>query len=119
MKVKSRKEARLHRHKRIRKSVEGVADCPRLSIMISNSSMYAQMIDDQSGRTLVSASGLKEGNPTVEKALALGQRLGAAAKEQGLSRFVVDRGGFRFHGRVKAIVDGVLESGLTNGKEAK
>ncbi len=119
MRIQSRKQARVHRHKRIRKTVRGTADCPRLSIMISNSSMYAQMIDDREGRTLVAATSGKDERVTVAGAEALGKRLGAAASEKGLKRFVVDRGGFRFHGRVRAIVDGVLASGLTNGKEAK
>jgi len=120
MKVKTRKELRAQRHKRVRAKVSGTADCPRLSMMISTRHMYVQMIDDAAGVTLVAAGSLKdEGNPCVAKALALGQRLGEAAKAKGLSRFVVDRGGYRYHGRVKAIVDGVLEAGLTNAKEAK
>jgi len=119
MKILSRKSARISRHKRIRKRVQGTAACPRLAIMVSNRSMYAQLIDDTVGRTLASASSLKEGNPTVASAQALGERLGASAREAGIQRFVSDRGGFRFHGRVKAIVDGVLASGLSNGKEAK
>lgn len=119
MKILSRKSARLQRHKRIRKRVNGTAACPRLSIMVSNRSLYAQLIDDTVGRTLVSANSLKQGNPTVASAQALGEQLGSLAKEAGITNFVTDRGGFRFHGRVKAIVDGVLASGLSNGKEAK
>ncbi len=119
MKVLSRKSARLQRHKRIRKRVNGTTDCPRLSIMVSNRSMYAQLIDDTAGRTLASVNSLKQGNPTVSAAQSLGEELGSLAKEAGIVRFVTDRGGFRYHGRVKAIVDGVLASGLSNGKEAK
>ena len=119
MKILSRKNARLQRHKRIRKRVNGTTECPRLSIMVSNRSMYAQLIDDEAGRTLASANSLKQGNPTVDAAKALGEELGSLAKEAGIARFVTDRGGFRFHGRVKAIVDGVIASGLSNGKEAK
>jgi large subunit ribosomal protein L18 len=119
MKVQSRKNARLQRHRRIRKRVNGTAACPRLAIMVSNRSMYAQMIDDTVGRTLACASSLKEGNATLPAAQALGERLGVAAREAGITCFVTDRGGFRFHGRIKAIVDGVIASGLTNGKEAK
>jgi large subunit ribosomal protein L18 len=118
MKVQSRKNSRLQRHKRIRKRISGTAACPRLAIMVSNRSMYAQLIDDTVGRTLASANSLKEGNPTVAGAQALGERLGVVAKEAGITSFVTDRGGFRFHGRVKAIVDGVLASGLSNVKEA-
>jgi large subunit ribosomal protein L18 len=119
MKVKTRKELRAQRHKRVRAKVKGSAACPRLSMMISTRHMYAQLIDDDAGVTLASASSLQDGNPRVETAKALGQQLGEAAKAKGLARFVVDRGGYRFHGRVKALVDGVLEAGLTNVKEAK
>ncbi len=119
MKVISRKSARTERHKRIRKRVSGTAACPRLSVMVSNRSLYAQLIDDEAGRTLASANSLKQGNPTVASAQALGEQLGGLAKEAGITSFVTDRGGFRFHGRVKAIVDGVIASGLSNGKEAK
>jgi len=119
MKVKTRKELRARRHTRVRAKVSGSAECPRLSMMISTRHMYVQMIDDDAGVTLVSANSLQDGNPRVETAQALGRRLGEAAKAKGMSRFVVDRGGYRFHGRVKAIVDGVLETGLTNVKEAK
>ncbi len=119
MKVKTRKELRAQRHTRVRAKVSGSAECPRLSMMISTRHMYVQMIDDDAGVTLASANSLQDGNPRVETAQALGRRLGEAAKAKGMSRFVVDRGGYRFHGRVKAIVDGVLETGLTNVKEAK
>ncbi len=119
MKVKTRKELRAQRHKRVRAKVKGSAECPRLSLMISTRHMYVQLIDDDAGLTLVAANSLQDGNPRVETAQALGKRLGEAASAKGLSRFVVDRGGYRFHGRIKAIVDGVLEAGLTNLKEAK
>ena len=119
MKVKTRKDLRARRHVRVRAKISGSAACPRLAVMISNRHMYAQMIDDEAGVTLASASGGQDRNPCVETAKALGSQLGAAAKAKGLSCFVVDRGGFRFHGRVKAIVEGVLEAGLANVKEAK
>jgi large subunit ribosomal protein L18 len=88
-------------------------------MMISTRHMYAQLIDDDAGVTLAAANSLQDGNPRVETAQALGKRLGEAASAKGLGCFVVDRGGYRFHGRVKALVDGVLEAGLTNVKEAK
>lgn len=119
MKLKTRKELRAQRHKRIRAKVSGNPDCPRLSMMISSKHMYLQLIDDQAGVTLAAASSLKDGNPKVETAQALGRQLGEAASAKGVSRFVVDRGGYRYHGRIKAIVDGMLEAGLTNVKEAK
>ena len=119
MKVVSRKSARAQRHQRIRKHVKGTASCPRLSIMVSNRNMYAQLIDDTAGHTLVSVHSAKQENPTVPAAQAMGEELGKLAKEAGITRFVTDRGGFRYHGRVKAIVDGALASGLSNRKEAK
>lgn len=119
MNVKTRKDLRARRHARVRAKVRGSATCPRLAIMISNRHVYAQMIDDEAGVTLVSVSSSGDGNPCVEAAQVLGRGLGEAAKAKGLGCFVVDRGGFRFHGRVKAVVDGALEAGLTNVKEAK
>lgn len=119
MKVKTRKDLRARRHTRVRAKISGSAECPRLALMISNRHMYAQMIDDGAGVTLAAVQSGKSEHPCVETAKALGSRLGEVAKASGLSRFIVDRGGFRFHGRVKAIVEGVLEAGLTNLKEAK
>ncbi len=119
MKLKTRKDLRARRHTRVRAKVSGSVACPRLAIMISNRHMVAQMIDDAAGVTLAAASSGPDEKPCVASAQALGRRLGEAAGTNGITRFVVDRGGFRFHGRVKAIVDGVLEAGLTNTKEAK
>lgn len=119
MKAKTRKDFRRLRHQRIRKRVSGTATCPRMAIMISNRHMYVQMIDDVDGRTLVSVNSTKDDGHNVDGATALGKRLGEASREQGVSRFVVDRGGFRYHGRVKAIVDAAMEAGLTNTKEEK
>lgn len=119
MKVKTRKSLRVHRHVRVRAKVSGCAACPRLAIMVSNRHMYAQMIDDAAGVTLAAVGSTGDKNSDVATAQALGRKLGEAASAKGIVRFVVDRGGFRFHGRVKAIVDGALEAGLTNVKEAK
>ncbi len=119
MKAKTRKDYRLSRHKRIRKRISGTADCPRMAIMVANKNMYVQLIDDDAEITLASASSIKDDGNNVEVATKLGQRIGEAAKEKGIGRIVVDRGGFRFHGRVKAIVDAALEVGLTNTKETK
>lgn len=119
MKVKSRKDLRARRHARIRAKVRGCADCPRLSVMVSNRHMYVQMVDDDAGVTLVAMSSVHGQNPNAEQARELGKALGESASSKGISRFVLDRGGFRFHGRIKAMVDGVLESGLTNTKEEK
>lgn len=109
-----RKEKRVARHARIRRRVSGTALRPRMAIMISNRNMYVQFIDDQKEVTLASAStvGKAAGNPTVGSAHALGKSAGAAAVAVGIQRVVVDRGGFKFHGRVKALVDGAVEGGL-------
>jgi large subunit ribosomal protein L18 len=119
MKTKTRKDYRLSRHRRIRKKISGTADCPRMAIMVSNKNMYVQLIDDEAEVTLASSSSVKESGNNVAVATELGQRIGEIAKEKGLSRFVVDRGGFRYHGRVKAIVDAAIEAGLRNTKEEK
>lgn len=119
MKAKTRKDYRLLRHKRIRKRVSGTAECPRMAIMVSNKHMYVQLIDDEAERTLAAADSVKESGKNVETAAALGKKIGELAKEKGLSRFVTDRGGFRYHGRVKAIVEGAIEAGLSNTKEEK
>jgi len=119
MKLKTRKDLRARRHKRIRAKISGTATCPRLSMMVSTRHMYAQLIDDDAGVTLVAANSLKDGNPKVETAQAMGRKLGEEASAKGIKQVVVDRGGYSFRGRIKAIVDGVLEAGLTNVKEAK
>ena len=119
MKAKTRKDFRLSRHKRIRKRISGTADCPRMAIMVANKNMYVQLIDDDAEVTLVASNSLKESGNNIEVATKLGQQIGGVAKEKGITRIVVDRGGFRFHGRVKAIVDAALEAGLTNTKETK
>lgn len=87
--------------------------------MVSNKHMYVQLIDDEAAATLAAASTVKESSNNLEVATALGQRVGELAKEKGISRFVVDRGGFRYHGRVRAIVEAAIEAGLSNTKEEK
>ena len=113
MKANTRKDARTIRHKRVRKKVAGTGDRPRMSICISNRNMYVQFIDDESQRTLAAAKavGREDGNH-VGAATALGTRAAEAATNAGIQAVVVDRGGRRFHGRVKAVVDGAVEAGL-------
>lgn len=121
MSVKSRKDLRARRHRRVRRKISGTADRPRLSIMISNRHMYLQFIDDDRGATLAQASTAgKSVNVTVGSAKALGLEAAEAAKAKGVSRAVVDRGGSRYHGRLKAAVEGVIEGGVSIGvmKEA-
>src|SRR5512147_160233 len=115
----SRSVARVRRHARVRKNLAGTADRPRLNVFKSLSGIYAQVIDDQTGRTLLSASTvdreLREkmtGLKKSEQAKLVGQALAERAKSKGIQAVVFDRGGFRYSGRVKAFADGAREGGL-------
>lgn len=106
-------------HLRVRKKVSGSAAAPRVAVYRSNKHLYAQAIDDLSGSTLVSASTLEEGfvnkagkAPAVKIAAELGKYLAEKAKAKGIKKVVFDRGGFHYHGRVKAFADGAREGGL-------
>jgi large subunit ribosomal protein L18 len=110
-------EARVKRHRRVRKRVTGTSGRPRLAVFRSNRHIYAQVIDDTTGRTLAAASTaepeLRSGSTaTVDAATAVGQLVGERAKAAGISRVVFDRGGFRYHGRVAALCDGARAAGL-------
>jgi len=110
-------EARVKRHRRVRKRVTGTTGRPRLAVFRSNRHIYAQVIDDTTGRTLAAASTaepeLRSGSTaTVDAAKAVGQLVGERAKAAGISRVVFDRGGFRYHGRVAALCDGARAAGL-------
>lgn len=114
MKARSRKDFKRKRHARIRKKVKGTAERPRMAIMVSNRNMYVQFIDDSRGVTLAAATTAKgDTKCTVDVAKDLGRRAAESAMSKGITNMVVDRGGFKFHGRVKAIVDGALEAGLS------
>jgi len=110
-------EARVKRHRRVRKRVSGTAERPRLAVFRSNKHIYAQVIDDTSGRTLAAASTaepeLRGGSTgTVDAAKRVGSLVGERAKSAGIERVVFDRGGFRYHGRVAALCDGARAAGL-------
>ena len=116
---KNRAEARLRRHARVRKNLAGTAARPRLSIFRSLSEIYAQVIDDAEGKTLVSASSVDhelrakmDGKNKIDQAKLVGQAVADRAKSKGISAVVFDRGGFRYTGRVKALADSARESGL-------
>lgn len=116
---KTRYAARRIRHARVRKNVQGTTERPRLSVYRSLSEIYAQVIDDQQGKTLVSASTLDkdlrselEGLTKTEQAKKVGKNLAERAKDKGISQVVFDRGGFRYTGRVKALADAAREGGL-------
>ncbi len=99
---------------RIRKKISGTAERPRISVFRSNTQIYAQIIDDTAGKTLVSASSVElktKGNKT-DIAAQVGKSLAAKAKDAGVANVVFDRGGYLFHGRVKALADGAREGGL-------
>ena len=115
MSVMTKREARLRRHRRVRGKVAGTADRPRLTVFRSNRGIFAQLVDDESARTLASASWTSLGNRAgskTEQANAVGKALADAATKAGVERCVFDRGGYLFHGRVKALAEGAREGGL-------
>ncbi|HZO96025.1 MAG TPA: 50S ribosomal protein L18 [Gaiellaceae bacterium] len=113
--VKTVREKRLRRHRRVRGKIRGSAERPRLVVFRSNRGIFAQLVDDDAGRTLAAASwtalGEFAGDKTAQ-AREVGKRLAAAAKEAGIRRVVFDRGGYLYHGRVKALAEGAREGGL-------
>lgn len=102
--------------KRIRKNVSGTADTPRLTVYRSNKQIYAQVIDDTSGKTLASASsqGVKEceKKPKVEQATVVGKLIAEKAKSAGVEKVIFDRNGYLYHGRIKSLADSAREGGL-------
>ena len=115
----SRREARIRRHLRIRKKLAGTAECPRLDVYRSLENIYAQVIDDENGVTLVSASNIDkklradmDGKTKSEQAVLVGKAVAERALEAGITTVVFDRGGFQYVGRVKALADAAREAGL-------
>ena len=109
---KSRPEKRYRRHLRVRKRVSGTAERPRLVVFRSLKHIYAQIVDDVTGRTILTVTdGGLEGRKS-EKSLEVGKLIATRAKEAGISRVVFDRAGYQYHGRVKAVADGAREGGL-------
>lgn len=112
----SRNDTRARIHERIRKRVAGDAERPRLAVFRSLNHIYAQVIDDQQGRTLVSASSvekdMRDKGGNVEGAKLIGKAVAERAKEKGIKRVVFDRGGYLYHGRVKALADAARQAGL-------
>jgi large subunit ribosomal protein L18 len=109
-----RKAARGRRHRRVRVKVSGDPQRPRLSVYRSLHHVYAQLIDDSSGRTLAAAStvALKSGKKDAGAAAAVGRSIAERAREAGVTTAVFDRGGFLYHGRVKALAEAAREAGL-------
>lgn len=108
--------ARLRRHRRVRGKIAGTAECPRLDVFRSSKHIYAQLIDDVSGKTLASASTLDKGfdsyGGNIDAAVKVGKAVAERAVAKGIKKVVFDRGGFVYHGRVKALADGAREGGL-------
>ncbi|MEM5774603.1 MAG: 50S ribosomal protein L18 [Anaerolineaceae bacterium] len=116
---KSRNEARLKRHRRVRKTVYGTPERPRLNVYRSEAEIYAQIIDDDAQNTLVSASSIDHelrsetnGKTKTEQAKLVGALLARRALDKGLKAVVFDRGGFRYIGRIKALADAAREGGM-------
>ena len=113
----SRSAARRKRHERIRLHLEGTSERPRLAVFRSLKHIYAQVIDDGSGRTLAAASTLEKelrssGSTKTDEAKVVGRLLAERAKAAGVQQVVFDRAGFRYHGRVKSLADAAREAGL-------
>jgi len=119
MSKRSREEQRKLRHNRVRARLSGTAERPRLNVYRSLVNIYVQVIDDEKGHTLVSASTIDpevakliSGKPKAEAAKIVGEVLAKRAKAAGIEKVVFDRGGYKYHGRVKALADGAREGGL-------
>lgn len=114
-KPKSKQERRRRVHRGIRKTIHGTPVRPRLSVYRSNKYIYAQLIDDIEGHTLVAASSLEEdiaGDEPMDESRAVGEALAERALEEGIKKAVFDRSGYRYHGRVRALAEGAREGGL-------
>ena len=116
---KSRSEVRVNKHRKLRNRLSGTAECPRLAVFRSNNHMYAQIIDDTVGNTLVSASTLQkdvkaelEKTNNVDAAAYLGKVIAEKALEKGIKDVVFDRGGFIYQGKVQPLADAAREAGL-------
>jgi large subunit ribosomal protein L18 len=114
---KTREERRYRRHLRVRKKVSGTAERPRMVVFRSIKHIYAQLVDDDRGATLLGVGDVSEGitlegTGKVAKAKAAGKLLATKAKAAGITKVVFDRGGYRYHGRVQAVADGAREGGL-------
>jgi large subunit ribosomal protein L18 len=115
----TQKEARVRRHARVRKKVNGTTAQPRLCVYRSTRFIYAQVIDDSAGHTLAAASSIEadvksktEGKTKMESAKVVGSLVGERAISKGVSKVVFDRGGYKYHGRVKVLADAAREAGL-------
>lgn len=112
----SRSDARRRRHVRVRRKLRGTSERPRLAVFRSNRYIYAQVIDDMAGRTLAAASSaedaLRDKSLSVDTAAEVGKLVATRAKDAGISTVIFDRGGFAYHGRVKALAESARKEGL-------
>ena len=117
MLAQKKREARRRRHRRVRKRIHGAAERPRLAVYRSNKHIYAQLVDDATGRTLVSASSLdadaRGDGDKKAAAKRVGQLIAKRAKDAGVESAVLDRGGRLYHGRVRSVAEAAREGGLT------
>jgi large subunit ribosomal protein L18 len=109
---KTKEDRRVRRHLRVRKTVAGSPERPRLVVFRSLKHIYAQLVDDVSGKTLLTVSDSKLEGKKSEKSAEVGKLLASRAKEAGVTSVVFDRAGYQYHGRVKAVADGAREGGL-------
>ena len=115
IKKEANNKARVRRHARVRKTISGTKEVPRLNVFRSNKGIYAQVIDDTKGETLVSSSTLElkiKNGGNIEAACAVGKDIAAKCKKAKINKVVFDRGGFLYHGRVAALADAAREAGL-------
>lgn len=112
---KTTKEKRITRHKRVRAKIKGTSERPRLSVFKSNSHFFIQLIDDESGKTIISASDHQVKIKSKDKkiiAFEIGKIIGKKAREKGINNVVFDRGGYKFHGMILELAKGAKEGGL-------
>ena len=115
IKKESSNVARLRRHSRVRAKINGTKECPRLNVCRSNENIFAQIIDDVTGTTLVSSSSVElkmKNGGNIEGAQAVGKDIATKAKKAKITKVVFDRGGYQYHGRVEALAEAARENGL-------
>ena len=115
IKKESKNSQRIMRHKRVRKNISGTSEMPRLNVFRSNTQIYAQIINDETGTTLASSSSVQlkiKNGGNIEGAKLVGADIAKKAQEANISKVVFDRGGYQYHGRVEALADAARENGL-------
>jgi large subunit ribosomal protein L18 len=115
IKKESSNVARLRRHSRVRAKISGTKECPRLNVFRSNENIFAQIIDDVTGTTLVSSSSVElkiKNGGNIESAQTVGKDIATKAKKAKITKVVFDRGGYQYHGRVEALAEAARENGL-------